>query len=917
MRPNTPGNGRPPHSHPELDASVQSSLLNSILESHTDHPIVALDNDGRILAWNEGAHLVYGYETAEVVGESVFALHDPADVASGKIQDILDRVRRAGTWSGVVTRVRKSGDAFNAHVTITARRDADGRQSGFTMICRDVTDTGRIERELRESRAFNEQLSVAVEQSPAAVLITDVEGRIEYVNRRFSDVTGYPLEEVLGKTPAILQSGLTPASTYEDLWTTIRAGGEWRGEFQNRRKNGELFWNSVSISPIRDSAGAISKFIAVQMDVTRQKMDLDALCESEERFRQLAENMKEVFFVANSGDLSALYVSPAYESIWGRSLRSLHESPRSFLEPVPVEDQERLAVNIARIQQGEDPGEIEFRVVRPDGQMRWLLAHAVPIRNPQGEVYRISGVALDITERKAAENALRESERRLRSLFETVNLIVLELDAEGRVAYANPFLLRLTGYSRDEVIGASWFDRFLPLGSRKQMWEVFSELKESALHPHFKNTVVTHDGEERLISWHNTVLRDGEGRPTGTLSIGEDITEHARLEAQFRQAQKMEAVGRLAGGVAHDFNNLLTAILGYSQLSLMGLRPEDPLTRNIQEITKASERAAALTRQLLAFSRQQVLAPRVLDLNELVVGIEKMLHRLLGEDIELSASLARELGRVKADPGQLEQVIVNLAVNARDAMPDGGKLTITTVNATTEEVRSRELVTVPPGRYVMLAIGDTGHGMSEKTQARIFEPFFTTKEAGKGTGLGLSTVYGIVKQSGGFIWVQSQYDLGTTFKIFLPCADEAAEPQRAAPAPSESATGMETILLVEDEPAVRGLAQMALTRAGYRVLSAANGGEALLQCERHPAPIHLILTDVVMPEMGGPELVRRLTPLRPEMKILYMSGYIDRASERRAMVKPQSDFLEKPFSPDVLLRRVRDALDAPIATEGS
>ncbi|HKQ60069.1 MAG TPA: response regulator [Candidatus Polarisedimenticolaceae bacterium] len=753
------------------------------------------------------------------------------------------------------------------------------------------------------------QLTVAVEQSPAAVMITDPEGRIEYVNECFCRTTGYATADVLGRTPALLKSGVTPPEVYRELWANVKAGREWHGELQNRKRDGSLFWNSVSISPVRDVSGRIAKFIAVEEDISRQKRDVEALRASEERFRQLAENIEEVFFVMDADYRETQYISPAYEKVWGVPCRTLYENPSSFLDPIPPADRERMLANIARLQHGEEPGAMEFRVVPPDGRTRWLLSHAVPVRNERGEVYRISGVALDITERKTAEEALRASERRLRTLFETVNLIVLSLDAAGNVDYVNPFFLELTGFALDEVVGSNWFERFVPGGRSAELLEVFSQLMASEQHPHYRNPILTKAGEERSVAWHNTVLRDAEGRPIGTLSIGEDVTEHARLESQLRQAQKMEAVGRLAGGVAHDFNNLLTVIVGHAELSLKGLRTDDPLERHVQEIRKASERAAALTRQLLAFSRQQVLAPRVLDLNELVAGIEKMLRRLLGEDIQLVSTLAPQLGRVKADPGQLEQVVVNLAVNARDAMPDGGMLFIETSNRTLEPGSAGDGGAVPPGSYVVLKISDTGHGMDEKTQARIFEPFFTTKEAGKGTGLGLATVYGIVQQSGGFIGLRSEPGKGATFTVHLPRVEQAVEALPAAAAPAANPTGTETVLLVEDEEGVRTLARAALAQSGYRVLEAANGGEALLLCERHASEIHLMVTDVVMPGMGGPELVRRLATLRPKMKVLFMSGYADRGLER-AGVEAGLAFLEKPFRPAALIRKVRDTLDA-------
>jgi signal transduction histidine kinase/CheY-like chemotaxis protein len=381
-------------------------------------------------------------------------------------------------------------------------------------------------------------------------------------------------------------------------------------------------------------------------------------------------------------------------------------------------------------------------------------------------------------------------------------------------------------------------------------------------------------------------------------------------EERLRQGQKMEAVGRLAGGVAHDFNNLLTVITSYSDLLLEDLALDDPKRDDVGEIRKAAEGAAALTRQLLAFSRQQVLEPKVLDLKAIVTGTEKLLRRLIGEDVQLTTALAPDLGAVKADPVQLEQIIINLAVNARDAMPTGGRLTIEAANVEMDEVYVRSHAPARPGHYVMLAMSDTGIGMDEQTKARIFEPFFTTKERGKGTGLGLATVYGIVKQAGGFIWVYSEPARGTSFKVYLPRVDEPVEPAVARTATAEPGRGTETVLVVEDAASVRMVTRQVLDRYGYAVLEAPNGDTALRLAVKHHGPIHLLLTDVVMPGLSGRQLAEQLAQLRPDMKVLYVSGYGDSAVVHHGILEAGVAYLQKPFTPESLARRVRDALDA-------
>ena len=414
------------------------------------------------------------------------------------------------------------------------------------------------------------------------------------------------------------------------------------------------------------------------------------------------------------------------------------------------------------------------------------------------------------------------------------------------------------------------------------------------------------------------IVRDEKDLRDLNASLEQRVLERTEalrsMEEQFRQAQKIEAIGRLAGGVAHDFNNLMTVVTGYSELILTRLGPDDPLRKEIAEIKKAGDRATTLTGQLLAFSRKQVLAPKVLDLNSVVANINGMLRRLLAEDIELHTVVTPVVGRVKADPGQLEQVIVNLVVNARDAMPSGGRLTIETKNVELDKVYAQSHVSVKPGAYVMLAITDGGSGMDVTTQARIFEPFFTTKEPGKGTGLGLSTVYGVVKQSGGYIWVYSEVGQGTTFKIYLPRVEDDLEARDAGPAPAETLQGSETILLAEDDDMVRMLARRILQAHGYTVLEARDGTECLRICQAHTGTIHLLMTDVVMPGLSGREVAKRVAPLRPDMKVLYLSGYADSAVVHHGIVDAGSAFLQKPFSPGTLAHKVREVLDAPLKT---
>jgi PAS domain S-box-containing protein len=649
------------------------------------------------------------------------------------------------------------------------------------------------------------------------------------------------------------------------------------------------------------------RLIAKAAQIIERKQAEDRLLESEGRFRQLAENINEVFWIVDPNERAMLYVSPAYEEIWGRTCESLYERPDSYLEAVHPDDRQKILAATGWQRRGEHTDE-EYRVARPDGSIRWIHDRAFPIKDEGGRVSRVVGVAEDITERKRAEEELRRSEQRYRLLFDSNPQPMWVFDLETlRFLEVNEAAVRHYGYSREDFLSMTikdirpaedvpaFFDYILQRATQHEEAGVWRHRKKDG-------TII-----EVEITAHGLTFND---RPA-QIVLANDVTERRSLEEQLRQAQKMEAVGRLAGGIAHDFNNLLTAITGYSDLTLRQLPEESALRRSVEEIKKAGERAAGLTRQLLAFSRKQVLQPVVLDLNEVVRETEKMLRRLIGEDVELRAALEPGLGSVRADPGQVEQVLMNLAVNARDAMPRGGKLTIGTENVYLDEGYADYHVSVAPGRYVMLAVSDTGTGMDDGTLSRIFEPFFTTKDQGKGTGLGLSTVYGIVKQSGGYIWVYSEVGQGTTFKIYLPRLDAGAEGYRQTPEPAEGLGGTETILLAEDDKMVRAMTRLILSDHGYRVLAAANGAAALSICERTEEPIHLLLTDVVMPGMSGRELADRLARLRPEMKVLFMSGYTDDAIIHHGVLDEGVNFLQKPFAPDALTRKVREVLGSP------
>jgi two-component system cell cycle sensor histidine kinase/response regulator CckA len=512
----------------------------------------------------------------------------------------------------------------------------------------------------------------------------------------------------------------------------------------------------------------------------------------------------------------------------------------------------------------------------------------------------------ETTKRKQTEDSLRKSERLIRNLVELLPHRIIVKDRNSKTLFCNSNYARDVGLPVEEIIGKDAFAFHPP-----ELAEAYHRDDQRVI-----STGVTIDVEEvyRVGDddiWIHTLkvpYRDETGENIGVLVVFEEITERKELEAKLRQSQKLEGIGQLAGGVAHDFNNLLTVILGHCELMTRVLDPRDPLASNVEEIRKCGDRAAVLTRQLLAFSRRQVLQVKVLDLNALVTGLNKMLQRLIGETVDLQLALAPALSSIKADPGQIEQVIMNLVVNARDAMHDGGKLTIETSDVVLDAEYAAHHVAVSPGAHVLLAVTDSGCGMDSATANRIFEPFFTTKPAGKGTGLGLSTVYGIVKQSGGSIWCYSELGQGTTFKIYFPVVAEQAVTVRPEK-PSPVAGGTETVLVAEDDASVRSLIEQILAADGYSVIAAANGAEALVEYKSRGADIDLVITDLVMPDMGGKELEKRLIEIQPDVKMLFMSGYAGDAATRHGMIDEGTNFMQKPFSRDALSRKVRELLD--------
>jgi two-component system cell cycle sensor histidine kinase/response regulator CckA len=679
------------------------------------------------------------------------------------------------------------------------------------------------------------------------------------------------------------------------------------------RKDGTKLFGEVSVSLMTDAKGQPIGFRGIARDITQRKQAEEALRTEKQRFQALTEN-SPFGMVMIDQDGTFKYMNPKFRELFGYDLTDIPDGKTWFRKAYPNftyrHDVIELWINdLKSFKPGEKRSRI-FTVTCKDGTEKTI--NFIPVQLETGENLM---ACEDITERKQVEEALRKSEVRFQELFDEAPVGYHEVNTEGRITQINQTELTMLGYTLEEMLGQPVWKFIVEEESQKiLMAKIIGGTPPGR---QFERTYRRKDGTMLPVLIEDRILQDVEGRITGIRSTIQDITDRKRaeeemrvLEEQFRQSQKMEAVGRLGGGIAHDFNNLLTVIKGYSQLSLLDLKESDPLWGNIQEIQKATQRATDLTRQLLAFSRRQILDLKVLDMNTLLRDLDKMLRRIIGEDIELVTLLSGDLGRVKIDPGQIEQVIFNLAVNARDAMPSGGKLLIETTNVELDKEYAKAHIGVVPGRYVKLSVSDTGIGMSQEVREKVFEPFFTTKDKGKGTGLGLSTVYGIVKQSGGNIWVYSEPGHGTTFKIYLPKVEEELDTLHGRDETEFSPRGSETVLLVEDEQEVRLLAHRLLSQQGYRVLEATNGVEALhVAQEQGGEKIHLLFTDVVMPQMGGKELADQLKILRPDIKVLYTSGYTDNAIVHQGVLNPGTHFLQKPFSLKTLSHKVREVLD--------
>jgi PAS domain S-box-containing protein len=869
-----------------------------------------------VAVFNQNLDLVYewmfrpqlGFAPEQVVGKTDAQLLPPE--AARQATEIKRRALETGSTARGEVRVALGERTLHYDIVVEPLQDADGRNVGITGASLDITERKRSEQMLRESE---ENYRRVVETLQEGIWVIDKDANTTYVNPHMAAMLEYQVGEMLGRHLFSFTDERGVEISRRNL-ERRRSGIRERHEFEMLAKSGRRVLTEMETAPIVDESGSYAGAISAVVDVTdrrRAEMELGrqraALTDAHRLLQTIIDTTPARIFWK---DRNSRYLgcNPAYARDAGEARpEDLVGKDDSQFSPWKEQADLYRAEDRRLIESGIPMLSYENRILIAEGRSIWARGSKVPLRDERGEIIGVLGTYEDISENKSAEETIRAEKEISEAILDSLPGMFFLFDQAGRFLRWNRVLETVTEYSATEIAGMNPLDFFrgedLPLieKSIRSVFETGSVEVEAVLTSK-SGKGIPHYFAATRISWMGVPCCVGTGI---------DLSARKSLEAALQQAQKIEAVGQLAGGVAHDFNNLLGVILGYGELALSEVEPGDPVARHVTEMLKAAKRGAALTHQLQAFGRKQILQPKLLNLNLLVFEEGKMLSRVLGEDVVLVDRLAPELGTIRADPNQIDQILLNLAVNARDAMPGGGTLTLETANVEFGETRAAAHSSVAPGRYVRLAVADTGVGMNEETQRRIFEPFFTTKPIGQGTGMGLATVYGIVKQSEGYISVDSEPGRGTTFEIYFPRLDAIAEaPTPAAPF-DFILGGTETILLVEDNLALREVTRQRLEESGYTVLQAENGEAALTLAAEHGGAIDLLLTDVVMPKLGGVELARRLASLRSGFRLLYMSGFTGDKLLEHGVVEEGGALLTKPFTHDQLTKAVRQALDRP------
>jgi len=894
------------HRRARRAAELATHQLAAIVQSSED-AITSKTLDGIITSWNPAAERLYGWSAAEAIGQPIALIVPPE--RTGEMAEMMRQLRCGEpiNWAETV-RIRKDGQRIDVAVTISPIRNAVGQQIGASTITRDISERKRWEAERQRQaevlRQSEERHRLLIESIPHMVWMTGPDGLTDFLNQRGAARLGVPATAVhgMGWLQLIHPDDREPARL---IWeAAFQHGTAYQNEYRVRQADGTLRWYLSQGVPVHGPNGDLEKWVGTWTDIDDRKHAEQALAASEARFRAVVLDQTEVISRLR-GDGTFVFVNDAYCRFFGRTREEILGTRWHAL--AHADDIAQIEARLAELRPDQPIVRIENRMVDARGDVHWLEFVNRGYFGTAGELVEIMSVGRDVSDRKRAEQALQLRDRAIQAVAQ--GILITEASGDCPIVYASPGFARLTGYPADDVLGGNC--RFLQ--GKATDPEAVALIREAVRQGRPCTVELLNYRKDGTAFWNElsiSPVHDAAGQLTHYVGVQTDVTQRRRLEEQYRQAQKMEAIGQLAGGVAHDFNNLLTIINGYSELLLQALHADDPMRRLADQIHKAGERSAGLTRQLLTFSRQQVVAPTVLYLNGILTNLEKMLRRIIGEDVVLDLVLAPNLGAVKVDAGQIEQVIMNLAVNARDAMPQGGTLTIETCNIDLAEAHAQVHAGARLGPHVLLAVRDTGCGMTPEVRARVFEPFFTTKETGKGTGLGLAVVHGIIQQSGGHIAVDSAPGAGTTIHVYLPRVQPNGAPRKSNPAMTPAPRGSETLLLVEDEEAVRTMTRQVLADCGYQVLEASHGAEALALAAQHTAPIQLLVTDVVMPEVGGRLLAERLVALHPEAKVLYVSGYTDDAVVRHGILHDEVSLLQKPFSPRALAHKVRDVLDS-------
>ena len=860
--------------------------------------VCLLDMNGKILRCNKAMESFLKKSSKEIIGGTCWELVHGTDKPVKECPIV--RMKKTLCRETLILEV----DDKWLNVAVDPVLDETGNLASAVYIISDITQRKHVEQSFQETEA---ELKHIIEVVPGIIAKVNAHtGYFTYCNPALSSLLGFSPGEFLARPFIEFVHPDDRQGTINEVEKQLK--GSPLDMFENRYicKNGSYKWLEWKAT----AADKKEVIYAAATDITERK-------QAEEKIRlhaAMMDNVAEGIYLIGLDDLLIKWTNEKFERMFGYDPGEMVGKQVDIVnaptERTPAETRISI-VNVLK-ETGEWHGEI--RNIKRDRTHFWCYANISLFDHPEyGRV--IVSVHTDITEHKKADAALRESEKRLKTTLNSIQTGIVVIDAETHIIVdANPAAIRMIGVPKEQVIGHVCHDYICPAEKGKcPITDLGQKLDNS------EHILLTANREKvSILKTVTTIFLDGK---ECLLNSFIDIREKKKLEAQLAQSQKMEAIGTLAGGIAHDFNNLLTVISGNAQLALMEAGKNGPLYEEIKEIKKAGDKATSLTRQLLAFSRKQIIKPEVIDLNKMVNETEKMLKRMIGEDIEFLSVLEPDLWKVYADSGQINQIIMNMVINVRDAMftcadsaagrPQGGKLTIETANVELNDTYFRDRgVESAPGPYVLLAVSDTGSGMSPETREHIFEPFFTTKEVGKGTGLGLSTVYGIVKQNNGFIWIYSEPGHGSTFKVYLPKVKGDAELEEKEQSPVDDTGGSETVLIVEDNDGLRKLAQEILLGYGYRVLVAENGEDALRVSKEHEGPIHLLLTDVVMPKMGGKKLAHRLQPLYPQMKMIYMSGYTDDTIVHHGVLSPKLNFIQKPFTPESLARKVKKTIES-------